>query len=221
MKTFLLKICGLTRIADFRHAQRCGADFLGIIVDVPFSPRSLPLAAATHLAVLCPQRVVAVTTSIQAEQLTEIVQILQPHALQLHNPQALAAAQDLRGATHLWLAVPVPSHTEAPRQAVEEAISTIAQAQAHGVEMIILDTISQGRLGGTGQTSDWDIAAEIVRQSPLPVLLAGGIGPDNAREALERVQPAGIDASSRLEICPGQKNPLAVRALTQIVKGTV
>lgn len=219
MPTFLLKICGLTRIADFRHAQRCGADFFGIIVNVPSSPRSLSIAAATHLAVLCPQRVVAVTTDIQAEQLAEIVKILQPHALQLHNPQALAAAQDLRGATRLWLAVPVPSHTEAPRQAVEEAMSSITQAQEHGVEMIILDTVSKGRMGGTGQTSDWAIAAEIVRQSPLPVLLAGGIGPDNVREALECVKPAGIDASSRLEIYPGQKNPLAVRALAQIVKG--
>ena len=221
--TPLLKICGLTTIPDLRQAQRCGADFLGLIVEVEGSPRSLPLAQACGLARLCPERLVAVTTSTDPAQLRRIVETLRPRALQLHDPSALEAAQPLRGLTQLWLAVPVPAQAEDREGAIADALALLAEAQQAGVEMIVLDTCAPGdrrtqATGGTGQTSDWDVAAEIVRQSPLPVLLAGGISPDNATEALARVQPAGLDASSRLECAPGRKDARAVRALAAQVK---
>ncbi len=214
----LLKVCGLTTIPDLKHARRCGADFLGAIVEVPSSPRSISLAQAAVLARLCPDRLVAVTTSGDAAQLRRIVEALRPRALQLHSPAALTAAPDLRGQTRLWLAVPMPVQADDLAAAIAQALGVIEQAQAAGVEMIVLDTSVKGRTGGTGQTSDWDIAAEVVRRSPLPVLLAGGIGPDNAAEALSRVHPAGLDASSRLESSPGRKDPAAVRDLARVVK---
>jgi phosphoribosylanthranilate isomerase len=85
--------------------------------------------------------------------------------------------------------------------------------------MIVLDTAVRGQSGGTGQVSDWSVAARIVAQSPLPVLLAGGISPENAPAALATVQPAGLDASSRLEASPGRKDPAKVRELGRIAKG--
>jgi len=218
MTTPLLKVCGLTNIPDLRQAQRCRADFLGAIVEVPSSPRSVSVEQAQVLARLCPDRLVAVTTSADPDQLRRIVAGLRPHALQLHSPAALAAAPDLREQTRLWLAVPVPVQADDTAAAVAQALATVEQAQAAGVEMIVLDTAVKGRTGGTGQASDWEVAAEIVRRSPLPVLLAGGISPDNAAEALARVAPAGLDASSRLELAPGRKNPLAIRNLARIVK---
>jgi phosphoribosylanthranilate isomerase len=214
----LLKICGLTTIADLRLAQRCGADFLGVVVDVAASPRSVSLAQAARLVRLCPDRVVAVTTSDDPAELRRLADTLRPRALQLHDPQALAASPELLSLTRLWLAVAIPAATEAPEQAITDALALIEQAQQAGVVMIVLDTSQDGKMGGTGETSDWQVAAEIVRRSPLPVLLAGGISPDNAATALAQVCPAGLDASSRLEISPGRKRAEAVRELGRIVK---
>jgi phosphoribosylanthranilate isomerase len=223
MSGVLLKICGLTNDSDLRLAQECGADFLGVIVEVAESPRSVGLEEAKALAAACPERIVAVTTSDDAEQLRRIVEALRPRALQLHNPKALEAALPLREITRLWLAVPVPVAAEDREAAVRGALELIAQAAEAGVEMIVLDTCAPGdrrtyATGGTGRTSDWGAAAEIVRRSPLPVLLAGGISPDNAAEALARVCPAGLDASSRLESSPGRKDHAAVRKLAARVK---
>jgi len=217
-KSPLLKICGLTIAADLRLAQRCGADFLGVIVEVEGSPRSVSLEEARGLAELCPERLVAVTTSDDAAQLRRIAAALHPRALQLHNPAALQAARGLRELTRLWLAVPVPARTDDSEAALGEALALIDAGAQAGVEMIVLDTSAGGKTGGTGQTSDWEVAAEIVRRSPLPVLLAGGIGPENAAAALAHVCPAGLDASSRLESAPGRKSARAVRDLAARVK---
>lgn len=74
-----------------------------------------------------------------------------------------------------------------------------------------LDAFSASEYGGTGQTVDWDLAAEFVNQSPLPVILSGGLTPDNVGIAIETVRPQGVDVSSGVEKSPGRKDPAKVR----------
>lgn len=215
----LLKICGLTTIADLRLAQRVGADFLGLVVESHRSPRSLSLEQATVLARLA-DNVVAVTLCDDLARLREIVAALRPRALQLHGPHARQLAAELRGVVPVWVAVGVPPQTRDAAAAQAAAGADRAQAAAAaGAEMIVLDTSVQGETGGTGQTSDWSLAARIVAASPLPALLAGGLGPDNAAAALAQVQPAGLDCSSRLEASPGRKDAGKVRDLARVIKG--
>lgn len=214
----LVKICGLARLADLRHALACGADFVGAVIEVASSPRSVSVAQARVLAKACPGRFVAVTNSTEAGQLRRIVEALRPRALQVYGEDALAAALPLREMTKLWLAVGVPAETDSPARAVEEALALASAAREAGVEMIVLDTCVGGRSGGTGKMADWAVAAEVVRRSALPVLLAGGISPENAAEALAEVRPAGLDASSRLESSPGCKNHIAVRELIRAAR---
>jgi len=213
----LLKICGLTTIADLRQAQRCGADFLGLVIERPGVARSVKMWQAERLARLAPAQTVAVAVSEDGAFLREVIARLQPRAVQLHSTRAAELAAELRAACPVWVAVGLPPRGESAQ--AETALTAIAAAAAAGAEMIVLDTAVKGRTGGTGQTSDWEVAAEIVGRSPLPVLLAGGISPDNAAEALARVRPAGLDASSRLEISPGRKDAVAVRELARVVKG--
>ena len=79
---------------------------------------------------------------------------------------------------------------------------------------LLLDTHAPGLYGGTGQTIDWQQAATFIRQcSPLPVLLAGGIKPNNAKDAIEQTHPAGLDIASGAEISPGIKDFKKVNAL--------
>ena len=213
----LLKVCGLTTIADLRLAQSVGADFLGIVVESDRPPRSLPLERAAVLARLAPN-VVAVTLCQDVARLREVVRAMAPRALQLHGPGAASRAAELRDLARVWVAVGIPPAALDRAAAATAALREISEAAAAGAEMIVLDTSVGGQTGGTGQASDWELAAQVVAQSPLPVLLAGGIGPDNAAAALAQVMPAGLDASSRLEASPGRKDARLVRNLARIVK---
>jgi phosphoribosylanthranilate isomerase len=209
----LLKVCGLTTIADLRVAQTAGADFLGVVVESDRPPRSLALPQAAVLARLA-RNVVAVTLCADPARLREIVRAMQPRALQLHGPEAPNLARELSPTVPVWVAVGItPTGSDAG-----EILQIIAAAATAGAEMVVLDTAAKGQTGGTGQTSDWTVAADVVARSPLPVLLAGGIGPGNAAAALARVRPAGLDASSRLEASPGRKDPARVRAMARVVR---
>lgn len=213
MARAVLKVCGLTTIADLRVAQAAGADFLGIVVESPPSPRSLTAVQAEVLVRLAPN-VVIVTTCEDPQRLRAWADAWRPRALQLHGPAAIALARELASATPVWIAIGVPVRGGD----AEAVLATIGEAAAAGAEMVVLDSSVGGRTGGTGQQTDWTVAARIVAASPLPVLLAGGIGPDNAAAALKQVRPAGLDASSRLESAPGRKAPHRVRALARIVQ---
>lgn len=213
----LLKICGLTNIADLRLAQEAGAEFLGVVIEAP-SPRAVTIEVAAKLAALAPKQVVAVVTSGDLPFLRRVLWEVKPRALQLHGAQALGLVGRLASECPVWLAVSLPPAGEDAAAAANAALQIICKAQLAGAEMIVLDTAVKGQSGGTGEVSDWSVAAVIVSQSPLPVLLAGGISPENAAEALAQVQPAGLDASSRLEATPGKKDAGRVAALGRVVK---
>jgi phosphoribosylanthranilate isomerase len=93
-----------------------------------------------------------------------------------------------------------------------------------GVDSLLFDTVavSQGKtkLGGTGKTSDWNLVKELMDtlQSPVPVWLAGGINPGNVGDALDTLDPYGIDLCSGLETSPGKKDPRKVKALMSTIR---
>jgi phosphoribosylanthranilate isomerase len=214
----LLKICGLTTVADLRLAQRLGADFLGVIVEAPGSPRSLPVAVAARLARLAPDRTVAVTVSDEVAFLRRVVEQVKPRALQLHGPAAGELAAEFVPLCRVWVSVSLPPAGEASGETARAALAEIERAASAGAEIVVLDTAVAGKRGGTGVPSDWGVAAEVVAASPLPVLLAGGLGPENAAEALRLVKPAGLDCSSRLEMLPGRKDPRKLAALADALQ---
>jgi len=215
----LLKICGVTNIPDLRCAQAAGADSLGVVVEAP-SPRAVSVEVAARLSRRAPGRMVAVVVSSDESFLRRVIDELAPRALQLHGPNTSELVSRLADKCPLWVAVPVPPAGQAgaaPEQRESEALAVINEAASAGAELIVLDTQVGGQSGGTGQVSDWVLAARLVAASPLPVLLAGGICPGNAAEALAQVRPAGLDASSRLERSPGRKDPCRVRELGRVI----
>jgi phosphoribosylanthranilate isomerase len=84
---------------------------------------------------------------------------------------------------------------------------------------ILLDAFSEHGFGGTGILIDWDFAAEVVRASTRPVILAGGLTPLNVAEAISRVRPYAVDVSSGVEISPGIKDHDAIEAFAEAVRG--
>ncbi|MCX7924898.1 MAG: phosphoribosylanthranilate isomerase, partial [Fimbriimonadales bacterium] len=88
-------------------------------------------------------------------------------------------------------------------------------------ERFVLDTYHPHQLGGTGATHDWQRAAALCAQAPKPVLLAGGLTPDNVAEAVRTVRPAGVDVSSGVEAQPGRKDPQKLKAFIRNAKSAL
>jgi phosphoribosylanthranilate isomerase len=97
--------------------------------------------------------------------------------------------------------------------------SLLAVAEFHGragVRGFVIDTFSEQAYGGTGRPVDWTLAGEIARTAP--VLLAGGLTPDNVGEAIRSVRPYGVDVSSGVEAKPGKKDPVKVKSFVEAAK---
>lgn len=196
-----VKICGITRQEDLKAAVDAGADSLGFVVGVPSSPRNLQISKARSLIAEVPGSVstVVVTVFKDMEKLKEIRVELNADYLQLH------------GNFHCFLESIVETSSE---KRVIGAVNACAEdALERAVEYsgifgsILVDTAGDGGLGGTGVTHNWNLSRRIRdRIHPTPLILAGGLTPENVGEAIELVKPFGVDVSSGVESKPGIKD---------------
>lgn len=118
--------------------------------------------------------------------------------------------------------IPIPAAAPADPGPVREAMLQIARALGVCSDFFMTDTLFgledaaaaqpvAGYVGITGETCDWDLAAVLIEASPIPVILAGGIGPENAREAVRRLRPAGVDSCTRTNARDAQDRPIRFR----------
>ena len=208
----LVKICGTTSIHDALLAQNAGADFLGVILSHPRSPRHIEMDAALAIRNAVSTPIVAVTVNLQLSQLLQIAEVLQPRALQLHGDEAPALVSQLttRG-LKIWCAVG-GAHAR-------ERASTLLDA---GAEAILIDSRASTKTGetiygGTGKRSDWNLAREL-SNSGARVILSGGLSPENVAQAMEEVQPWLVDTVSGVEEKPGIKDGEKVQSFVRNAK---
>jgi phosphoribosylanthranilate isomerase len=191
-----VKVCGLTREADVALACALGADFVGFVL-WPGSPRAVTVEAARALAASVPPPVSRVGVFVDAtvEEMVAAVTRIGLDAVQLHGdePASVLTALPCR-------VIRATSLARAP-----EVLATLPAGA-----LPLLDAIDARARGGTGRRIDWTAAASLARQRPL--LLAGGLTPDNLAEAIATVQPWGVDVSSGVEVSPGCKDPARMRA---------
>lgn len=210
----MVKICGI-RSEEEIEAARC-ADALGFIVSTPSSRRTLKLSRARALMKSVPssQMKVVVTTASQLEQLLSLVDALSPDALQVHTTMGAQEFARLRALVKIRLYGLLP--IVGPLQEIIARGQELAQA---GFDGVILDTVVGGRVGGTGRTHDWAVS-RAVRDAlhPLPVILAGGLTPQNVRHALERVRPSMVDVASGVEDADGRKSRAKIETLIYQVR---
>jgi len=215
-----VKICGLTRIEDVRTACDAGADFCGVVVEVPNSPRSLTREKAKALLGEMTVPPVAVTRSKSLDELVEIAKFLSPFALQLHGSEPPELVAGLKGKVNcqVWKALPLPQSSEGEvlPQLLERSLNFVKA----GCDALVLDTATTQGFGGTGVVGSWELAAELVRNLDVPCLLAGGLTPDNVSEAVSVVKPFGVDVSSGVELSPGIKDAEKIRLFCQRAKQT-
>ena len=198
-----VKICGLTRARDVREAVACGADAIGFVF-VAHSKRLVDLPTAGELAGLVPAFVARVGLFLdqEAQEVRDVLEQVPLSLLQFHGGESAEFCRQF-GLPYIK-AVSMSSE-----QAIQQAEAEYADAAA-----LLLDSHEPGGLGGTGQVFDW----RQVRQSERPLILAGGLTPDNVRAAVRQSKPWGVDVSSGVEDAPGIKNTGAVRRFIEEAK---
>lgn len=194
-----IKICGLTRREDAELAIASGADAVGFIHE-PSSPRYI------------------------GEEVPAWINELPPFAVKVavfhrvDRAPARGTFDRVQGAE--WEALPEPFTKRIhvvrlrPGQRADDLVQQTVNAAA-----IMLDAYRDEAYGGTGHRIDWEVAAEIVRRSVRPVILAGGLNPDNVAEAIRQVRPFAVDASSGLESRPGVKDWAKLKDFIDAARG--
>ena len=190
-----VKICGLTSASDAEWALECGADALGFV----FQPESKRFVGAFDAE--------RVPDSLGPYALCVAVFGVVPAQLAL--PTSYAAVQGERcGQASGFRRI----------EAVRIGGARMTDLGAIDADAVLLDAYDERAYGGTGKTIDWGIAAEIVAQSELPVILAGGLDPDNVANAIRTVRPYAVDVCSGVEASAGVKDRAKVRDFIQAAK---
>ena len=186
----LVKICGITRLTDARHAVACGVDALGFVF-WPKSPRYIAPERAVEIIAALPASVttVGVFVNESVDGIRAIVDGTGIGVVQLHGDETPDYASAL--GRPVWRAFTVER---------AEAMSSAWPPDT----TVLLDASDPVRRGGTGVKVDWRRAAGIARAHRI--VLAGGLTPENVVEAIETVRPFGVDVSSGVEDSPGVKN---------------
>jgi phosphoribosylanthranilate isomerase len=190
----MLKVCGLTRLADALEAAQQGATALGFIF-WPGSPRYIAPEQAARIIADLPPAVTKVGVFVNAtiEGIRAVIAEAAIDVVQLHGDEPPAFGEAL--------AFPVLRS-----MTLGDAAATIS---AWPVTVpLLLDASDRERRGGTGIQVDWPRAATLARQRR--VILAGGLTPENVGEAIEVVNPYGVDVSSGVETAPGVKESAKV-----------
>jgi phosphoribosylanthranilate isomerase len=102
-------------------------------------------------------------------------------------------------------------------QSADEAENQAKTYATSNTPALLIDAYRKGEYGGTGQVGDWSLAAQIARQ--YPILLAGGLTPDNVAEAIRQVRPWGVDVASGVESAPGKKDAVKMKLFVASVRG--
>jgi phosphoribosylanthranilate isomerase len=202
-----VKVCGITNAADALAAVEAGADALGFIF-YENSPRYIVPAVAAGIIAGLPPLVTSVGVFVNKE-LATVRSIMDGCGLtlaQLHGDENASYCHELSRPT-----------MKALRLKDRGSLLTLAEYQGRGgVRGFVLDAFSETAYGGTGQTTDWALAADVAKTTPI--LLAGGLTPDNVPEAIRSVRPYGVDVSSGVESAPGKKDHAKIRAFIDAVR---
>jgi len=190
-----IKFCGITSLSDARDAVAAGAWAIGLNF-WSRSPRRCDPGAAVEIGSALKRRVevVGIFVNPTLAELTQTAEAVGLTALQLHGDEGPAFC------------------TEAARRTGCKVIKAVRVRSGADIQALVpfhtdyhlLDSYVRGRRGGSGETFEWELAR--AHRGPVPVILSGGMRPDNVGEAIAAVQPFAVDVASGVEDAPGRKD---------------
>jgi phosphoribosylanthranilate isomerase len=199
-----VKICGITRPEDARAAAMAGADAIGLVFYAP-SPRHVTYQQANEIIRALPPFVTTVGLFVNAEKsyIQEVMDNVAIDLLQFHGQESAPECGRYQRPYIKAIAM---------REGEDPAIMAAGFPDAQG---ILLDSYHATQVGGTGESFDW---TRVPRNLNLPIILAGGLYPDNVAEAVRQVRPYAVDVSSGVEAQKGIKDADKIAAFIAAAK---
>lgn len=199
-----VKICGVTRVEDALLACELGADAIGMVM-TPSSPRCVSIERARAIRDVLPALVDAVVLAhgLDAATVRAIIDGVQPGIVQFHGSEDAAFCESF-GVRYIKAV------------GMDGDVDVRAIAAGHPLASgFVLDGHPPGQQGGRGRTFDW---SRVPRDLGRPILLAGGLNPDNVGGAIRAVRPWAVDLASGVECAPGVKDAAKMRAFFAAVR---
>ncbi len=198
-----VKICGMTNLNDVKVAVDGGVDAVGFIF-YKKSPRSVTMQTVREIVLELPPFVdsVGVFVDEKAEQINKIADHCNLDRVQLHGDESPAFCKKIRRRVIKAIRV--------------KDIQSLKKLSDYPVNSFLLDTFSEDQYGGTGKVFDWNLAFPAKKYAPI--ILAGGLTPNNVRQAIQRIRPYGVDVCSGVESQPGIKDHKKMQAFLKNVK---
>lgn len=199
--TTRIKVCGITSVEDARKAATAGVDAIGLVF-YEKSPRHVSIARAAEIARSVPPFMSVVGLFVNASDafMQEVLATVPFSLLQFHGDES---EQECRR----WGRRYIKAFRVRSDIPVSDMVKPYVSASGY-----LLDSYHKGVPGGTGESFDWDL---IPGDLDKPVILAGGLNPDNAAQAIAQVRPYAIDVSSGVESAPGIKDLETINALVK------
>ncbi len=199
-----IKICGIKTVTDALAAMDAGADMIGFNF-YPKSPRFVEVGMCRNIMSAVRQngraKCVGVFVNASVGEILATMDTLGLNLAQLHGDETpeMLTALDGKGFKAF--------------RGIPESVDGFARSES---PVFLVDASVKGLYGGSGVIADWNGAAELAKKYPL--LLAGGLTPENVAEAVRRVRPWGVDVASGVESAPGEKDPSRMKAFVQAVR---
>jgi phosphoribosylanthranilate isomerase len=201
-----VKICGITRPEDARQAVELGAWAIGLILKAD-SPRLCDIAAAEAIGAELRREteVTGVFVNATLDEVADAVDRCSLSIVQLHGDEGPAYCSEVARRTG----------AKVMKVARIRDSASVRALYAYNVDFRMVDSWKADHYGGTGETFDWSL---IGRQGRVPLVLSGGLTPDNVGEAIAAVHPFAVDTASGTEAAPGVKDPALVKAFFRAVR---
>ena len=199
-----IKICGIKTVKDALAAMEAGADLIGFNF-YSKSPRYIDVGICRDIMSVMRKHghvtYVGVFVNTSVEEIYATIETCGLSLAQLHGDETPEMLNALKGkAFKAFRGIP----------------SDITGYERNDAPALLIDAAVKGIYGGSGVTADWSAAAELAKKYPL--LLAGGLTPENVADAVRQVQPGGVDVASGVESAPGEKDAAKMSAFVKAVK---
>ena len=205
-----VKLCGLRTLTDAQAAIEAGASALGFILAESKRQVMPGMVASVREDIAMPPTIVGVTVNNTADELMGIFESARLDMLQLSGDEPISILDELDVPVIKALRFPAGTSIDHATEEVDRWLS-----HRHAPELVMVDSHHGSAHGGTGMVADWKLVSEIAVR--YPIVLAGGLDPDNVAEAIRRVGPIGVDASSGTE-SGGIKDPAKMNAFVRTAR---
>lgn len=223
------KICGIRSPEEIEFAALYGADAVGFITEVPVeSPRKLDSDTAVDLVSRVPQFLSSVLVIMpeNSDKAVKLIEKIKPDIVQIHSRLPLLELEIIKEKTDIpiikTLSLPVQGGASGEKARNTALVSSLLEKirlleESGVVDSILLDTARSEKPGGTGCVHDWTLSRRISEEMQLPLILAGGLKPENVQEAIRTVSPYAVDTASGVET-DGKKDAVKIKSFIEEVR---